>query len=75
MFGRRIREFYEQHVRALPLNDRLLLMQMISDDIEANSDDHSPGVAELEGLGAEMWVGIEAQDQVRGLREEWEQRL
>lgn len=37
-------------------------------------DPPARSLLELEGLGAEIWVGVDAQGYVGALRDEWEHR-
>lgn len=36
---------------------------------------HQRSLLELKGLGAEIWDGIEAQEEVNKLRDEWEENI
>ena len=66
-----VEEIYEQHVRALPLAKRLQLAGRIVADAAAEA---APGrkLLELDGLGAPLWQGVDAQEHVNALRDEWE---
>jgi hypothetical protein len=57
-------ELYELHVRSLPPNERLRLVEMIARDMASASDGGEPtrGLPEPEGVGAEMWHEIEVRD-------------
>jgi hypothetical protein len=71
-----VEELYEQYVKPLRPEERLLLVEMIAHDIAAGA---GPGqkkrsLLELEGVGAEIWKGIDAQEYVNELRSEWGQR-
>ena len=37
-------------------------------------EEHKRSIMELHGLGAESWKGIDAQDYVNELRQEWDDR-
>lgn len=39
---------------------------------EARTPSRVPSLLELDGLGAEIWLGVEAGDYVRKLRDEWD---
>ena len=67
-----------QEIRALPVEQRKQLIKLIVDTLpEADSD--SPRkrhkIMEFRGVGAEMWEGIDAQEYVNRLRNEWDQQL
>jgi hypothetical protein len=76
---RRALEIYEDHVRWLPAAERLQLLVLIAESLaEENllSHDAPPrhDIRELHGLGKEIWEGIDAQEYVNRLREEWDHR-
>lgn len=72
-----IGELYDQYIKPLPPEDRLQLLAVMARDLappdpQEEAGEHS--LLELEGVGAELWRGIDAQDYVRALREEWDHR-
>jgi len=71
------KEIYEQHIKPLPLAERLRLVEMIAHEI-ATATEEKPtpkrSILELEGLGADLWEGIDAQEYVNELRKEWDHR-
>lgn len=72
-----LNELYEQYIKSRPQAERLRLIEWIAKDI-AGSQPPEPtktrSIMELHGLGAEIWKGIDAQEYVNALREEWDQR-
>ena len=65
-------EVYREHVRALPATERLELISLIASELAAERD-AAPDrpkhrLTELEGLGKEIWEGIDAQEYVNKLR-------
>lgn len=69
-------QLYEQQIRPLPRAERLLLLVKIAQEL-ADADtpaEGEPTLLELEGLGAEIWQGIDAQRYVDELRDEWDRR-
>ena len=65
---------YESQVKSLSANERLQLIELITHDLRetmGGSEGHS--ILELHGLGAEIWKGIDAQEYVDELRDEWDQ--
>ena len=71
-----IDELYAQHIRPLPPSARLRLIELLAHDL-AEATDAPPAkrsILELEGVGAELWQGIDAQQYVNALRDEWDNR-
>ena len=71
-----IQEIYELHIRPLPVRERLRLVEMIERDVVSENEPAQPArsLLELEGLGAELWQGIDVQENVNILRDEWDHR-
>jgi hypothetical protein len=71
-----IDELYQRQIRPLPAQSRLRLLALMALDLAADRRAEAPesrSLFELEGLGAEIWQGIDATEYVRGLRDEWGQ--
>ncbi|MEZ4636809.1 MAG: hypothetical protein R2873_25555 [Caldilineaceae bacterium] len=74
-----VEELYEKYIKPRSLRERLQLIALISEEAASNTVDQSQNaeevhdLSELRGLGAEIWQGIDAQEYVNQLREEWEQ--
>ncbi len=70
-------QVYNRHIRQIPAAEQLELIALISrqligrHDLEAESQ---RSLLEMEGLGAEIWEGVEPQQYVDALRNEWENR-
>jgi hypothetical protein len=68
-------EVYDEHVRALPAAQRLELVALIASELaterQTASEKPMHRLTELEGLGKEIWEGIDAQEYVNRLRDEW----
>lgn len=70
-----INELYARYIKPLPSADRRRLLALMARDLAQTDGDEKPGersLLELEGLGAEVWHGIDAQAYVDALRDEWE---
>lgn len=71
----RVDDLYDLEIRGLPLPDRLRLAQRILGDVATDAAAKEAGsprsLLDLEGLGAELWGSVDAQDYVDRLREEW----
>ncbi len=67
-------QLYEQQIKPLPRAMRLQLLARIAQDLATidEADEPERSLLELEGLGAEIWQGIDAQQYVNELRDEWE---
>lgn len=63
-----------EEIRALSLEERKQLMKLMVDTLTETTDQpkklHS--LRELRGLGKEIWEGIDAQEYVNKLRDEWD---
>jgi len=67
---------YEDHVKPLSVEERLELLALAARDL-AEQIIRSPSrpkrsIMELHGLGKDIWQGVDAQDYVNKLRDEWE---
>lgn len=69
----RAAEVYTRHISALPFAVRLELLALIAAGLasQAKGLDEPPrhSILELQGLGAEIWQGVDAQEYVNALRE------
>lgn len=71
-------ELYQQQLAPLPATDRLRLIEMLAQGLsepEAVAEPPRRSLMELHGLGKEIWEGVDAQEYVNQLREEWNDRL
>ena len=73
----RAEDVYRQHIQSLPPSERLRLLALLAEDAaltaaEITKPEHS--IMELHGLGAEIWSGVDAQQYVDELRNEWDAR-
>jgi len=75
----KVNELYDLEIRKLPVSDRLRLAQRILSDtateMEVSRKGEPRSLLDLEGLGADLWQSVDAQDYVNRLREEWDERL
>jgi hypothetical protein len=72
-----VEKLYQQYVKQLKPVERLSLTAMIIEDLAAVMPKEAPrhrSLLELEGLGAEIWEGVDAQEYVDELRKEWDHR-
>jgi len=69
-------DLYEHQIRSLPLRERLhIAHRIIADAAAAAEPEKRPrSLLELEGLGAELWNSVDAQEYVDELRREWDSR-
>jgi hypothetical protein len=78
---RDVEDLYEKYVRPLSADDKRELVKLTAEDLnrEGQPRDAAPrrashSLLELEGLGEELWRGIDAQEYVNELRREWDHR-
>jgi len=72
-----VEDIYEHHIRALSASEQLRLVELIAGKLAAEAmreGQRQRSLLELEGLGADLWQGIDAQHYVDELRQEWDQR-
>lgn len=53
---------------------KLLVDALAVSDVPKPETQQKHRLSDLRGLGAEIWQGIDAQQYVNGLRDEWDQR-
>jgi hypothetical protein len=72
----RAEEIYEQHIKLLPEAEQLCLIELIAHQLTMASTHEAQqhSLLELEGLSAEAWEDIDAQQYVNELRQEWDHR-
>lgn len=64
-----------REIRQLSIEQRKTLITLIVDSLtEPETVGKTRSILESEGLGAEVWVGVDAQEYVNHLRGEWESR-
>lgn len=71
-----ISEIYERHIKPLPALQKLQLLALVARELAEQASDQTTAysILELHGLGKDIWEGIEPQEYVRTLREEWDSR-
>jgi hypothetical protein len=76
MATKRVEEIYEEYIEALPAVDRLRLVELIAHGLAETVHDIPQwrSLLDLEGLGEEIWQGLDPQTYVNELRDEWDQR-
>ena len=73
------KEIYEQHIKPLPLAERLRLVEIIAREMAGTTEtvvlsEPACSIMDLHGLGADIWKDIDAQEYVNELRKEWDHR-
>lgn len=66
---------YEEHVASLPSDAKMRLVALIVERVAAGEAPAGARLVELDGLGREVWDGVDPDEHVRRLRDEWEGRL
>ncbi len=73
-----IETIYQLHIKPLSPDEQIKLLAKIAEELANGKDTKEPtkkrSIMELHGLGAEIWEGIDAQEYVDELRNEWEHR-
>lgn len=70
-----VEEIYKQYIKPLPSVEKLRLIAKVSEDLaQTETKREKRNLMELEGLGAEIWEGIDAQKYVDEMRHEWDKR-
>lgn len=70
-------ELYRRYIQPLSPAQRLQLLARLAQELAEHEPlDVEPArsLLELEGLGAEIWEGMDAQEYVTALRAEWDRR-
>lgn len=69
---------YQQHIVPLSTQDKLQLLAEMAKGLADGDHSLEPpkkrSMMELEGLGAEIWKGIDPDEYVNELRNEWDHR-
>ena len=73
-----IETIYQQYIKPLSHDEQLKLLAKMAEELANGKETKEPtkkrSIMELHGLGAEIWEGIDAQEYVNELRNEWEHR-
>ena len=72
-----VEQLYQQHIKSLSVSERLKLVAMITQELSLVTSmkaSQQRSLLELEGLGAELWKGVNAQEYINELRDEWDHR-
>ncbi len=65
-----------EHAQALSIQERKALVKLLVDTLNVQeSAPQQRRLSELRGLGKEIWEGVDAQEYVDQLRNEWDRRL
>ena len=71
-----VEQLYLQYIKPLSVAERLRLLALTAQDLSSySSEQHEAkehSIMELEGLGGDLWAGIDAQVYVNTLRAEWD---
>lgn len=66
------KNIYDEHIKPLPRKQQVQLLDLLPTELE-NGDDNGQrhSILELHGLGKEIWRGVDGDQYVRKLRDEW----
>lgn len=73
-----IEQLYHQYIKTISVAEQLELISLISKKLIKDSKPENikiRSLLDLEGLGADIWKGVDAQKYVDELRNDWEHRL
>lgn len=69
------KNIYDEHIKPLPRKAQVELLDLLRNELEANDDNgQQHSILELGGLGKEIWQGVDSNEYVKKLRDEWEER-
>ena len=63
-----------EQVERLSLQERRDLILLLNASIQQSAEPEKHSILELAGLGATVWEGVDPQDYVNQLRNEWDER-
>jgi hypothetical protein len=73
-----VNKIYEEYIKRLSSEDRRRLLTIMERDLaeptSGAEEQKLRSIMELEGLGAELWEGVDPQEYVDELRSEWDHR-
>lgn len=70
------KNIYDEHIKPLPREQQVQLLNLLRNELEnGDDDDQRHSILELHGLGKEIWQGVDPNEYVRKLRDEWEERV
>lgn len=72
-----LEQIYREHIAPLPASEQLKLIEKVARELAVRGGGElakTRSIMELHGLGAEIWEGIDAQEYVNKLRDEWDHR-
>lgn len=71
-----LEQIYREHIAPLPAAEQLKLIEKVARELAVQKGEPAKtrSIMELHGLGAEIWEGVDAQEYVNKLREEWDHR-
>jgi hypothetical protein len=67
------KNIYDDQIKPLPCEQQVQLLDILRSELENGDDNGQPhSVLELHGLGKEIWQGVDGDEYVKKLRDEWE---
>jgi hypothetical protein len=67
-------EMIIEEAKSLSVEDRKSLIRAIVDSLTEEKLPKTHSIMELEGLGAELWAGIDVEQYINEMRDEWDHR-
>ena len=68
------KNIYDEYIKPLSREQQLLLLDILQTELN-NGEDRGQrhNILELHGLGKDIWQGVDPNEYVRRLREEWDE--
>jgi hypothetical protein len=67
------KNIYDEHIKPLSREQRRALLDVLQSELGNGDDDRARhSILELHGLGKEIWQGMNPNEYVNKLRDEWE---
>ncbi len=65
---------YDEHIASLPVDVKLRLVALIAERVAAGNGRQGSRLEDLDGLGKEIWAGVNTDAHVQSMRDEWSGR-
>ncbi len=72
-----VEQIYQSQIKLLTRDEQLRLVAIITNALVQDTpqqEARKESILNLEGVGADLWHGIDAQEYVNRLRDEWDER-
>jgi hypothetical protein len=77
MSAMKAEDIYKRHIKTLSIEERMHIVEMIGRDVAKEAQEALHGskrsVMELHGLGKDIWTGVDVQNYINELRNDWDE--